>query len=329
MKMHNKLNFPFTLFLVCAAFVSAATFCSTGAWSEDPAVGRLPDGRAFRTDKEGNQLVDYIAELELEVESLKRRVVGLEDENAEKQASIQRLSSGRDLNPKVIEKDLIKKEPAVTAECKPQIVEKVVEKIVEKPGACLPQVKVVEKTGVCPPQVKCADDKALVNEITNLKEQLAQVNLDLSRSGKDLSKANQDLERANQALEQKSIDVDILANKLETQRKTAAAPPAIYQEKFPKPETDVRIRAVDMLRKTMLQDLRSFEDLVNYRNKLYVRVPHDKFPEPERVIIAELRQGLQSADQVLDLSRVRTQISEQRGKVQQEIALYKRELKIR
>lgn len=42
--------------------------------------GRLPDGRAFRTDAEGTQLVDYIAELELSVEALNRRVQGLEGE---------------------------------------------------------------------------------------------------------------------------------------------------------------------------------------------------------------------------------------------------------
>lgn len=40
--------------------------------------GRLPDGRAFRTDVEGNQLVDYIAELEVTVEDQNRRIQGLE-----------------------------------------------------------------------------------------------------------------------------------------------------------------------------------------------------------------------------------------------------------
>ncbi|MCB0353492.1 MAG: hypothetical protein KDD64_08215 [Bdellovibrionales bacterium] len=53
--------------------------------AEDPASGRLPDGRAFRTDGEGNQIVDYIAELEMTVTALKRRVQGLEDEVARSQ----------------------------------------------------------------------------------------------------------------------------------------------------------------------------------------------------------------------------------------------------
>lgn len=73
----------------------------------DPARGRLPDGRAFRTDAQGNQLVDYIAELELSVEQLTRRVQGLEFEAEEKQNQINRLTKagaqGRDLE----ERDLL------------------------------------------------------------------------------------------------------------------------------------------------------------------------------------------------------------------------------
>ncbi|MCB0319838.1 MAG: hypothetical protein KDD60_02865 [Bdellovibrionales bacterium] len=42
--------------------------------------GRLPDGAAYRTDREGNQLVDYVAELELKNEALERRIHGLEAE---------------------------------------------------------------------------------------------------------------------------------------------------------------------------------------------------------------------------------------------------------
>ncbi len=42
--------------------------------------GRLPDGRAYRTDLEGNQLVDYIAELELEKEGLEGRIFKLQDQ---------------------------------------------------------------------------------------------------------------------------------------------------------------------------------------------------------------------------------------------------------
>lgn len=41
--------------------------------------GRLPDGRAFRTDADGNQVIDYIAELETTVDALTQQVIALED----------------------------------------------------------------------------------------------------------------------------------------------------------------------------------------------------------------------------------------------------------
>jgi len=43
-------------------------------------VGRLPDGRAYRVDKDGFQIVDHIAELEATVDSLNRQVNSLEDQ---------------------------------------------------------------------------------------------------------------------------------------------------------------------------------------------------------------------------------------------------------
>ena len=72
--------------LICSLLLTSSAF------SEDPR-GRLADGRAFRTDSEGNKLVDYIAELELNIDALNRRALGLEDQLNEKQAVIDRLST--------------------------------------------------------------------------------------------------------------------------------------------------------------------------------------------------------------------------------------------
>jgi len=88
-----KLNLPFLL-LPLLLFS-----CPTLALAE-PERGRLADGRAFRTDVEGTQIIDYIAELELSVEALQRRVYGLENEIDEKDRTLSRLrdraSSGVD-----------------------------------------------------------------------------------------------------------------------------------------------------------------------------------------------------------------------------------------
>jgi len=86
--MFRTINFR----SLCVTLLFVASVpCVAGA---EDSRGRLPDGRAFRTDEQGNQLVDYIAELEVNAEALQRRVHGLEDELSEKQRIIERLGRG-------------------------------------------------------------------------------------------------------------------------------------------------------------------------------------------------------------------------------------------
>lgn len=80
-----KNNFLPYLLVSCLSLSVAA---------EESPRGRLADGRAYRTDENGTQLVDYIAELEVNVEAMNRRIVGLEDELTEKQRIIERLHRG-------------------------------------------------------------------------------------------------------------------------------------------------------------------------------------------------------------------------------------------
>ena len=70
--------------------------------------GRLPDGRAFRTDLEGAQIVDYIAELEQSIAEQNRKITSLEDENASIQKEYERVKAGRP--EEISEKDLVKKQ---------------------------------------------------------------------------------------------------------------------------------------------------------------------------------------------------------------------------
>jgi len=67
--------------------------------SAAPLRGRLPDGRAFRTDAQGVQLTDYIAELELSVEALNKKILELERKVDECEAPEDRIG--------VIEKDVL------------------------------------------------------------------------------------------------------------------------------------------------------------------------------------------------------------------------------
>jgi chromosome segregation ATPase len=64
-----------SLLLIVFAVLSPAM-----AIAEDNTRGRLPDGRAYRIDKEGYRLVDQVAELEVTNDDLERQLRVLEDE---------------------------------------------------------------------------------------------------------------------------------------------------------------------------------------------------------------------------------------------------------
>ncbi len=65
----KKLVFCLLLLLACPLFAED---------SDDN--GRLPDGRAYRVDDQGYQLVDYVAELELKVEELQNKIIAINNE---------------------------------------------------------------------------------------------------------------------------------------------------------------------------------------------------------------------------------------------------------
>jgi hypothetical protein len=69
--MMNKKIYILTLLVFVLPCISSA---------EEADRGRLHDGRAFRTDATGIQLVDHVAELELTIESLNRRLQAAENE---------------------------------------------------------------------------------------------------------------------------------------------------------------------------------------------------------------------------------------------------------
>jgi hypothetical protein len=69
--MMNKKIYTLTLLILTLPHLASA---------EEADRGRLPDGRAFRTDSTGIQLVDHVAELELTIESLNRRLQAAENE---------------------------------------------------------------------------------------------------------------------------------------------------------------------------------------------------------------------------------------------------------
>lgn len=92
-----------------------------------PKRGRAADGRAFRIDRDGMQITDYIAELEVTVDDLKRQVVALEDELDEKRARLERVNAGQPPAPALKETHLLGSvsatETAKTQECERSVTE--------------------------------------------------------------------------------------------------------------------------------------------------------------------------------------------------------------
>jgi hypothetical protein len=61
--------------------------------SASSELGKLPDGRAYRVDAEGNQLVDHIAELEVEKADLAKQVEALSNDIEHKEKLLEQVSS--------------------------------------------------------------------------------------------------------------------------------------------------------------------------------------------------------------------------------------------
>lgn len=140
------------------------------AFSEDAERGRLPDGRAFRTDAQGNQLVDYIAELEVNIEQLNRRVIGLEDEAAEKQRRLERYQSLYGAVDGVVERDLVGAGQVSALEASGRI------PAVEPRFLPLDDSErnggYASKGAVCPPADCAMEVKKVSNELVSVKQQL-------------------------------------------------------------------------------------------------------------------------------------------------------------
>lgn len=72
--------------------LQAVGFClvigASPVFAQESARGRLADGRAFRTDSQGIQLVDQVAELQVTVDTLKRQLEASENEVALKNSLI-------------------------------------------------------------------------------------------------------------------------------------------------------------------------------------------------------------------------------------------------
>ncbi|MGI6524506.1 MAG: hypothetical protein ACOX2O_04330 [Bdellovibrionota bacterium] len=195
--------------------------CSTTAVmaEDEPLRGRLPDGRAYRTDAQGVRIIDYIAELELSVEDLSRQIQDLESE-LERRGG--RRSQGADVEKKdgaLVEKDIL--------------VDSVVAEGVQVEGVKVEEVK----APTCPPdrsielerKLQEAEQRifTLQNEAAELRSaQSTPHNLCVEEKG-EILKLRAEVEAADKEIQRYKSN---LANATTAvQSRTVKAPPAVSQ----------------------------------------------------------------------------------------------------
>jgi len=328
--MHKFKLFVLTCFFISASFVSA----------DDGKLGRLPDGRAFRTDSQGNQLVDYIAELEINVEALTRQVRGLEDENQQKQGIIQRLQASGAQESGVTEKNLSGNGNAVAVNSKES--ERCKTEIIEKPCDCSSEKsKCEEKVADLQVDVDLSRKRGeeiirLKNEYSTLEAQSASLRSDNENLQKQLTELRETREedlrvaRANATKEQTAEREVVAAN---TDSRASIRLEGGVKSEMPANAAlnETRIQAVEVFRGRMLNDINSLQGLIAYRDRLLreTNQPAASDVAESKAQIAKLKTKIASATMVHELASVRGDVNTLRGKTQGEIAILNRQQKNR
>ena len=300
--------------------LSFLALCSGSSRADDAQRGRLPDGRAFRTDGEGNQLVDYIAELELNVESLKRQVIGLEDEVNEKQIAIERLNRGEPMRGQLEERDLVQAAPQKAA------LNSTREDLSSRLQAAELDLQ-LEK------QLSAKQVVALRKDLEQARSQIDE----LSASNKDLSaKLEQQNSRFSELLEQSER-----AAKLAEVRPVAQGAPRVEEPQAPDSQnrasfSPAKSRAVQSIQSAVATELNRLGALVSTRDTLFKRYtaqPRSVSFKPASLTssrglnLAQIRSEVQGAQTVYALSFLRQDINQIRSRVQDDINLLQRVVK--
>ena len=210
---------------VCMGLVLIA-----GPAAADDQRGVLPDGRAFRTDAEGNEIVDYIAELEVSVETLTSRVHSLEDELKAKDRRLSAVEQGRG-DTQLVETDLI---GGAEREGKGKVL--AAGKLVGAPAQC-PPAPHCPAAVVCPPvptPIRCPAAPDCREDIERCEDRLAKAKDELEEQGdkqeemlaalKDqLEDAQDELEKRKESLADSGTEVGRLKEELESLTKSRDA----------------------------------------------------------------------------------------------------------
>ncbi len=194
------------MFVVYRVLICLICFLvSSPVLAEPPAkkFGRLSSGEAYRIDNKGFRLVDQLAELEVTNDDLKRQVVALEDELAEKRQVINSLTGG-DLSKT---RGTIKEQNLVNAKPEPTL-----------PGgnyltSQLPPAKTA-KNSIIEKQVDCE------TQISPLESTIASLTKELAMKQQQVAQLGQ---TSNIIAKQKRSETESISKQLSAKTKQIAA----------------------------------------------------------------------------------------------------------
>ncbi len=314
------------ILLVLALGLFAADLQFAAAENSDAERGRLPDGRAFRTDVEGTQVVDYIAELEVTIEQLNRRVLGLEDEIRDKKGALERLESGRAAEAILKEKNLLAENAAL---------QEAIAK--NRPSSCDDQVRVVKaeldqahSDVDIERQLSVKRSEEYESTITNLQATIEDLKRVVEAREAALKEAS---DRAAEGQDQAQAEKSAVAAILTAD---PAVPSALPQEQRASLSI-ARLRAVESIRGKLLTELNQLKGLIATRDqnfRVYSQKRQTVAFRPSVLVarsgrdVAAIQQGIQAANAVADLSVYRRDISEIEAKAQDDLALMSRMAKV-
>lgn len=313
----------------------------------DDERGRLADGRAYRTDNEGNQLVDYIAELELNIDTLNNQVRALEGDIEAKASLIEKLQRREPPRP-LEEKTLVKTSDEVQ-QCRSEI-----KRLRDEQGSNQNQ------------RVECDERmKEMKASIAKLNQEiegrerkisLLETSFDGNKREKEhaLSQCRREKEETSRVIAEKDRRIESLQGKLisvdlemqsvsrekerlvtvvereskrhdaETRRLTAelkraqeeagrkeSVVQASLRPDFARPDFDTRAKAIDLIKGKTSNDLTTLRDMIKKRDELFTKVNSSngsvKFT-PTKAVTQD-NQGLSTLEQRVAQARTVRELS--------------------
>lgn len=323
------------LLLAIGLFLSPVIAASQ---AEEGERGRLPDGRAFRIDAEGNQLVDYIAELELSVQSLNRRIEGLENELDAKNIA---LAQGH-ADPAVAEQGEMRERTLAQADSSSGLAQRA-----QVNCPVCPEADPASRARLPVVSEDCtAATESLERKNEEQKETIQRLIEEREKQGKLNTRVVAELQRQLSGREQELSQLKSAAGHTEPVPDPALAAALKSQDQqgqeiekadvpveAPEQMGTARRRAIEAYKGNLSTEINKVRTMIATRDKLYreyLKVPRALKLEPARAVssrnlsLDQIRNQMDKSTSMTTLSLLSRDISEIRAKISDDIGLLKR-----